>query len=272
MQVTSLHTYPVKGCHRLDHDVAGVEPWGLTGDRRWMIIDPRGVGITQRQVPLLTQLQAVVTPTGLVLDAPGMSARPVAFPTDGPKELVRVFSSKPVVPALIAEDFGWSERFLGRTARLAWLGDPAAARPIEEYALATDRVSFADGYPLLLTNEASLAALGDWLLEAGDEPVPMTRFRPNLVVAGARPWAEDDWLGRRLQIGDVVFRAAKSCSRCVVTTIDQETGERGRQPLRMLGRHRRHGDGLLFGINLIPDIGAGQHAVIRVGDELHPLP
>ena len=145
-------------------------------------------------------------------------------------------------------------------------------RPIEELAEEDDRVSFADGYPLLLTTEASLTALGDWLLEAGDEPVPMTRFRPNLVVAGARPWAEDDWLGRRLRIGDVVFRAAKSCSRCVVTTIDQETGERDRQPLRALGRHRRHRDGLLFGINLIPDIGAGQRALIRVGDELHPLP
>ena len=272
MQVASLHSYPVKGCHRLDHDAAGVEPWGLAGDRRWMIIDPDGVGITQRSTPVLTQLRATPVAAGLVLDAPGRPSEQVDFPVDGPKELVRVFSSKPVVPARIAEDHGWSERFLGRPARLAWLGDPATARPIEEMARDTDRVSFADGYPLLLTNEASLAALGDWLLESGDEPVPMTRFRPNLVIAGAAPWAEDDWLGGRLRIGSTIYRAAKSCSRCVVTTIDQETGERGRQPLRMLGRHRRHGDGLLFGINLIPDIGAGQRALIRVGDELHPLP
>jgi uncharacterized protein YcbX len=138
-------------------------------------------------------------------------------------------------------------------------------------ALDTDRVSFADGFPLLLTNEASLVAVGDWLLEGGDERVPMTRFRPNLVVAGARAWAEDDWLGRRLRVGDTVFRAAKSCSRCVVTTIDQETGEKGRQPLRALGQHRRDGNGLLFGINLIPDIGAGQRGVIRMGDEVLPL-
>jgi uncharacterized protein YcbX len=99
----------------------------------------------------------------------------------------------------------------------------------------------------------------------------MMRFRPNVVVDGAPAWAEDDWLGGRLRIGGTIFRAAKSCARCVVTTIDQETGEKGRQPLRALGQHRRDGDALLFGINLIPDIGAGQPGVIRVGDEFLPL-
>jgi uncharacterized protein YcbX len=267
VRVASLHSYPIKGCHRLDHDVAGVEPWGLRGDRRWMVVDPDGVGITQRTTALLTQLSAVPGPDGLVLAAPGQRSVRVAFPVHGPKELVRVFKSKPVVSARLADDGGWFERFLDRPARLVWLGDPTV-RPIEEFALDGDRVSFADGYPLLLTNSASLAALGDWLVEAGDEPVPMTRFRPNVVIDGAGPWDEDDWLGGRLLIGGTAFRAAKSCARCVVTTIDQETGEKGRQPLRALGRYRRDGDGLLFGINLIPDT----HGVIRVGDEFLPVP
>jgi uncharacterized protein YcbX len=175
------------------------------------------------------------------------------------------------VPARVGDDAGWFERFLGRPARLVWLGDPTA-RPIASHALESDRVSFADGYPVLLTTAASLAALNDWLVEGGDEPVPMTRFRPNIVVIDAHPWAEDDWLGGRLRIGDTVFRAAKSCGRCVVTTIDQETGEPGRQPLRVLGRHRRVDGAVLFGINLIPDIGAGQTGVIRAGDALDPLP
>jgi len=115
---------------------------------------------------------------------------------------------------------------------------------------------------VLLANEASLSALNDWLAEAGEEPVPMTRFRPNLVVGGAEPWAEDGWLGGRLRIGAMTFRAAKECSRCLVTTIDQETGETGRQPLRMLGERRRFENGLLFAINLIPD----ESGELRVGD------
>jgi uncharacterized protein YcbX len=271
VHVATLHTYPIKGGHRLDHDAAGVEPWGLAGDRRWMIVDPDGIGITQRTAPQLTQLQPVPAADGLVLTAPGMPTRTIAAPADGPKELVRVFASKPAVPARVADDSGWFTHLLGRPARLVWLGDPAA-RPIQTHALDGDRVSFADGFPLLLTSTASLAALGDWLIEGGDEPVPMTRFRPNVVIAGARAWAEDDWLGGRLRIGDTTFRAAKSCARCVVTTVDQETGEVGRQPLRALGQHRRFEGALLFGINLIPDIGAGQRGIIRVGDVVLAVP
>jgi uncharacterized protein YcbX len=261
MRISSLHTYPVKGGHRLDHDAAHVEPWGLAGDRRWMIVDPDGVGITQRQAPILTALHAVPRPGGLILNG-----YDVAEPADGPKETLRVFSSQPPLTARLAPAAtAFISDFVGHPARLAWLADPTV-RPIETHAGPGDRVSFADGYPLLLANAASLNAVNDWLLEAGDEPVPMTRFRPNVVVTGARPWAEDDWLGGRLRLGDVTFRAAKSCSRCVVTTVDQETGEVGRQPLRTLGRHRRHDDGLLFGINLIPDIAPGETAVIRVGE------
>ena len=107
------------------------------------------------------------------------------------------------------------------------------------------------------------SARNGWL---GADAVPMSRFRPNVVVTGAPAWAEDDWLGGRLRLGDTLFRAAKSCSRCVVATIDQETGETGRQPLQALGRHRRYDDGLLFGINLIPDITPGDTGVIRVGE------
>lgn len=261
MRISSLHTYPVKGCHRLDHDAARVEPWGLAGDRRWMIVDPGGVGITQRQAPVLTGLHPVPRPGGLRLN--GFD---VAEPEDGPKATLRVFSSKPPVTARLATAAtAFVSDFLDRPARLAWLAD-TSVRPIETHALPGDRVSFADGFPLALANAASLDAVNDWLLEAGEEPVPMTRFRPNVVITGARPWAEDDWLGGRLRLGDVTFRVAKPCLRCVVTTVDQETGEVGRQPLRALGRHRRHADGLRFAVALIPEASAGETGVIRVGD------
>ncbi|WP_250000917.1 MOSC domain-containing protein [Actinoplanes sp. M2I2] len=260
MRITALYSYPVKGCHRLEHDAAEVEPWGLAGDRRWLMVDPDGVGITQRETPLLTQLTVAPRPGGLELGAPGLPPLSVDEPVDGPETYVEVFRGQEPVPARVAEQ-EWSSRFLGQEARLVWQADPTGRR-VETDALPGDRVSFADGYPVLLANEASLGALNDWLVEAGDDPVPMTRFRPNLVTGGAEPWIEDVWLGQRLRIGEVTFRAAKECSRCLVTTIDQETGEKGRQPLRMLGLRRRFDTGLLFAINLIPDMSG----IVRVGD------
>jgi hypothetical protein len=267
MRITALHTYPVKGCHRIDHDEARVEPQGLAGDRRWIVVDPDGVGITQRTVAALSLLRVAPAPGGITLSAPGMPDRHVPEPADGPAQAVRVFTHKPPAPARIADDGGWTATFLGRAARLAWQAD-TAGRPVQNNAREGDRVSFADGYPMLVTSTASLSAVNDWLVEAGEEPVPMNRFRPNLVVSGAPPWAEDDWLGRRLRVGDVTVRAAKACDRCLVTTIDQDTGDKGQQPLKILGRHRRFPGGLLFGVNLIPD-GTG---VIRVGDRVTPLP
>ncbi|MFI5936820.1 MOSC domain-containing protein [Actinoplanes sp. NPDC051494] len=251
MRITSLHTYPVKGCHRLDLDEAVTEPWGLAGDRRWMVIDPDAVGITQRQAPRLTRLHAVPRPGGIVLN--GID---VAEPVDGPKITLRVFSSKPPVTARLA-DAPFLSDLLDRPVRLAWLSDPTA-RPIQRHALPSDRVSFADGYPVLLTNEASLDALG--------VQVPMTRFRPNIVIGGAEAWAEDTWVGGRLRIGGASFRVAEGCGRCVVTTIDQETAAAGREPLRTLGRLRRVEGRLLFGVSLIPDQLPGETHVIRVGE------
>ena len=260
MRITGLHSYPIKGCHRLDHDEARVEPWGLAGDRRWIVIDADGVGITQRDTPRLTQLTARPRPGGLHLSAPGHPGLDLDEPLDGPKIGVQVFRNKPAYPALVAES-EWISAFLGRDARLAWQSDPTT-RPISGPDGRIDWVSFADGYPVLLANTASLDAVNDWLAETGDDPIPIHRFRPNIVIGGAPAWAEDDWIGRRLRLGDLTFRAEKACDRCRVTTIDQETGETGRQPLHVLGKHRRFDQGLLFAINLIPE-SAG---VLRIGD------
>jgi uncharacterized protein YcbX len=261
MRLASIHTYPIKSCHRLDHGDAVVEPWGLAGDRRWLVIEPDGTFITQRAEPAL----ALVQPNhreqgGLVLRTPGMPDLDVPAPADGALLPVTVWrSTVDATPAGAAAD-DWLSALLDRKVRLVYLDDPTRRSPNPQYAAPEDRVSFADGYPMLLANTASLDAVNDWLVEAGEEPVPMTRFRPNVVVTGAPAWAEDDWLGRRVRIGTVAFRAAKACSRCVMTTIDQETAERGRQPLHILGRHRRFPAGLLFGLNLIPD-GVGTVAV-----------
>jgi uncharacterized protein YcbX len=158
----------------------------------------------------------------------------------------------------------WFSVLLQRPARLVFLDDPQRRLPNQERTLPTDRVSLADGYPVLLTSIESLAALNDAVAAgkfADEAPVSMLRFRPNVVVGGAQPWAEDGW--RRVRIGTARFRVVKGCDRCVLTTVDPDTAARSREPLATLVRTRRW-DGLSwFGMQLVPD---DPGAALRVGD------
>jgi uncharacterized protein YcbX len=288
-QLASIHIYPMKAARAVDLGEARVEPWGLAGDRRWMLADEDGRFISQREEPSLARVEVSTSPgsTGpqstsphstsphstsprggaLAVAAPGRPGLLVAVPgPDAPQLKVTVWGS--VLVAVVAGPAAdaWFSAYLDRPVSLVYLDDPATRRPVDsEFGRAGDTVSFADGFPLLLTTTGSLDELGTWLAADGDQPVPMTRFRPNVVVAGTAPWAEDRWL--RVRIGEVPFRVVKPCGRCVVTTIDQQTGVRGRQPLKMLGRHRRFGQELVFGQNLIPD----RTGVIRVGDPVEVL-
>ena len=269
MTVASIHIYPVKAGRAVDLAEAEVQPCGLAGDRRWLVTGPDGQFITQRAEPTLALVGACYDAAGnLHLSAPGQSPLPVAAPAEarGAEMLwVRVWRSKVRAAAAGDQADAWFSGYLGRPVRLVHLDDPARRQVDPEFGAPEDRVSFADGYPLLLTSMGSLDELGRWLTEDAQPVVPMTRFRPSVVVAGSAPWAEDGW--RRVQLGPVPFRVAKPCGRCVVTTIDQQTAERGRQPLAMLGRRRRFGQELVFGQNLIPDA-AG---TIRVGDPVRVL-
>jgi len=279
VRLTSIHTYPVKGCHRVDHERATVEPWGLAGDRRWLIVDPAtGRRLTQREVPTLTHIKPAPAEGGLVLRTPDLPDLVVAEPAGAEPMEVTVgrFTGPAARAGATADD--WLSEALDRKVMLVWLDDPTRRAVNPEYGRPGDVVSFADGYPVLLANVASLAALNDWLAESAslraaqpaqtgspDWPLPMTRFRPNLVVEGAPAWAEDGWLGRTVWVGGTAFRAVKPCDRCVVTTTDQDTGERGHEPLRTLARHRKFDQGLLFAINLIPD----STGTVAVGDAVH---
>jgi MOSC domain-containing protein len=267
--LASIHIYPVKAGRAIDLAEAEVEPCGLAGDRRWLVTDPDGQFITQRAEPTLALVGACYDATGnLHLSAPGQLPLPVSAPVEarGAEMLwVRVWQSKVRAAAAGDQADAWFSGYLGRPVRLVHLDDPTRRQVDPEFGVPEDRVSFADGYPLLLTSVGSLDALGRWLIEDAQPAVPMTRFRPSVVVAGAAPWAEDGW--RRIQIGPVPFRVAKPCGRCVVTTIDQQTAERGRQPLAMLGRRRRFGQRLVFGQNLIPDA----TGTIRIGDPVRVL-
>ncbi|MGW5614097.1 MOSC domain-containing protein [Streptomyces sp. NPDC003877] len=262
----AIHVHPVKAVRGLAPREAAVEPWGLAGDRRWLLVDDGGKVVTQRQQPRLALAAAELLPDGGVrLSAPGREPLTVPVPRPIGTVPVQIFRDK--VEAVPAEDpaaHAWWSSYLGIGVRLAYLDEPATRRPLDpRYARPGETVSFADGFPLLLTTTASLDALNSLIAQgdhADEGPLPMDRFRPNVVVAGTGPWAEDDWT--RIAVGEVTFRVAKPCGRCVVTTTDQGTSERGREPLHSLGRHRRLDGKLVFGQNLVPL----SRGTIRLGD------
>jgi uncharacterized protein YcbX len=141
----------------------------------------------------------------------------------------------------------WLSDFLGHACRLVFMPDEGV-RPVDpRYAQPQDRTAFSDGFPLLLISQPSLDDLNSRLVE----PLPMLRFRPNLVVEGCAPYAEDDW--RHIRIGDLPLRVVKPCSRCKITTVDPYTAETGSEPLRTLASYRRQGKQVYFGQNLIHD-------------------
>ncbi|HEX4787222.1 MAG TPA: MOSC N-terminal beta barrel domain-containing protein [Actinospica sp.] len=268
--LSSLHLYPVKSCHRVDLETATVEPWGLAGDRRWVVVDEEGLHRTQRSVPRMALIRPTYTADGrLLLQAAGMPDLELPAPSragDARPIVVTVWRFTGAVASAGAAADAWFTGFLGLPCRLAYMDDTYVRPTNPAYSRPDDRVSFADGYPLLLTSTASLAALGAWITEMGAEPVPMTRFRPNVVLAGAEPWAEEGW--KRVRIGGQEFRVVKPCDRCVMTTVDPELGEfAGQQPLRALRKFHRDGKAVLFGMNLVPDT----EGELRVGDAFEVL-
>lgn len=271
LYVQSLHVHPVKSVAGTSPDEMTVEPWGPAGDRRWAVVDTTGAVITQRQQARLALASSRPLAGGRIgLSAPGMADLVVEVPEPGPLEPVVLFGKKVDTVAASTAAAEWFSAYLGVPARLVHLDDPAVRRPVDpDYALPGETVSLADGYPVLLATTASLEDLNS-LIAAGDHPdegpLPMNRFRPNLVVDGPlEPWAEDGWL--RIAIGDAVFRGVRECGRCIVTTTDQATAERGREPLKTLARHRRIGKSLAFGRLLVPVV----PGTVRVGDEVRVL-
>jgi MOSC domain-containing protein len=268
-RLTSIHRFPVKSLRGESLEQAQVEPWGLLGDRRWMLVDDDGVAITAREVNAMLLLRPEITVDGLRVAAPDLPLLETSIPDPGTQVPVSVFDSHFTAAPAGAEADAWFTKALDRPARLVHLDDPGRRPTDPDFSEASDRVSFADGFPLLLATEESLAALNDTVVEGartGGEPLPMTRFRPNLVVAGVEPWSEDDW--RRIRIGEAVFRAVKGCARCVITTIDPESAQRGKEPIASLAAVRRWDGATWFAINLVPD---SPGATVRVGDDLEVL-
>ncbi|MDY4300230.1 MOSC domain-containing protein [Pseudomonas salmasensis] len=252
LRLSALYRYPLKSGKAQALQQIGLDTLGLDGDRRWMLVDEAsGRFLTQRAVAKMSQLIALWNSSGgLTLSSPGYAPLDVALPGSA-SELrgVTIWRDTLRVPDAGDEAAAWVSEFIGKPTRLVQLPLERARTTEAGYGKDDDKVGFADGYPLLLIGQGSL----DDLCEKIGRPMQMLRFRPNLVIEGAEAFAEDGW--KRVRIGDVEFRVVKPCSRCILTTIDPQTGERSpdREPFATLETYRKTEKGAMFGQNLVND-------------------
>jgi MOSC domain-containing protein len=260
LRLTGLNIYPIKSARGIALDQSEVDEFGLHYDRRWMVVDDSGQFMSQRSHSRLALVVPSIRGDQLRVDAPGMPTLEVPL-RPSPTVATRVAVWDDVCPACwVGENAaGWFSEFLGSACSLVHMANDVVRPADPAFAPPGSRVSFADGFPFLLISEESLADLNQRLAE----PLPMNRFRPNLVVAGGEPYEEDRWV--RIEIGGIGLRVVKPCGRCVVTTTDQTTGERGKEPLRTLAMYRKRDGEVMFGQNVVHE-GRGR---LRVGDSVH---
>ena len=256
--VVSIHIYPIKGMRGVSLESSQIDQRGLAYDRRWMVIDGNGKFVTQREQPKLTTIEVEWNEPTITLSLNGKS---VTFSHDNvSSEAIRVKVWNDWCEGIIAEEFvnQWLSQALEGDYRLIYMPDDSRRVVNPKYVPQEAITSFTDGYPFLVISEASLEYLNDRL----ETPVGMERFRPNLVIRGVAAHIEDNF--EKIKIGDIPFEGAKRCPRCQVPTIDQKTGEKGRQPMLTLARYRLFDEDILFGMNMVH---RGQ-GVIKVGDIL----
>lgn len=259
LHLTGLNIYPIKSARGIALDESEVDGFGLRYDRRWMVVDESGVFLSQRTHPRMALIVPSISDGMLRLNAPVMS--PMATPLNPSATVstqVTVWDDVCSATWVGERAAQWFTEFLGIPCSLVHMSDDIVRPANPAFAPPGARVSFADGYPFLLISEESLADLNGRL----SRPVPMDRFRPNLVVAGGAPYAEDGW--NRIEIGDVPMRVVKPCPRCVVTTTDQLTTVRAKEPLRTLATYRKVNGEVMFGQNVLHE-NTGR---LRLGDKV----
>ena len=275
VSVTGLGIHPVKSTAIRPVATATVRPWGLDGDRRWMLVDADGALVSARELRTLFRVSADTAATDPAVTAPlrlradGLPELEVAEPASAHVP-VRLHGHELLARPAPDEVNAWFDAATGAQGlRLVWCDDPARRVLNPAYSQPGDHTGFADGYPVTLASLTSLARLNDWIaegaLERGEEPpepLPVSRFRPNIVIDGAEPFAEDGWT--TVQIGEVRFRKAKMVDRCVMTTIAPSDLTSTKEPIRTLAKHRLIDQKTWFAVHLIPE-GTGR---IAVGDRV----
>jgi uncharacterized protein YcbX len=246
LQLTALNVYPIKSAAGISVAAWEVDDFGLRHDRRWMVIDGTGRFLTQRTHRRLALVRPQLQDRYLVVEAPDMP--PLQLPTHPAGSVttqVTVWRDTCDALWLGQRPADWFSQVLGCDCSLVYMPETTVRPADPAFASAGARVSFADAFPFLVISEESLADLNSRLAT----PVPMNRFRPNLVIAGGDPYVEDSL--RQFEIGGISFRVVKPCDRCTIPTTDQVTTERGTEPLRTLATYRRREGDVFFGQNLV---------------------
>jgi uncharacterized protein len=248
MRLQDIYIYPVKSLGGIRLDSWELEERGFKYDRRWLLIDKSGMFITQRKYPRLALLQVALSATGIHVYAKKNTRNYIEVPFSP--------AAEQLVPVTIWDDqtFGqlvdpfvskWFSEKLEMDCDLVVMPESIQRKIDPKYAVNGESVSFADAMPYLIIGQASLDELNSRLAD----PVPMNRFRPNLVFSGGIPFEEDQWSS--LKIGGAEFKITKPCARCVLTTIDQDTGKKGKEPLQTLAKYRNQNNKIMFGQNLL---------------------
>ena len=245
--ISSLHVYPIKSCAGHELTRAELDARGIRHDRSWIVADATGKMLTQRDTPAMALVQPALEEGGLSLSAPEMEDLSVARKEEGDVRDVEVWGD-PCDGVDQGDDAAdWFSTYLGTSCRLLYF-KPGFVRPVDpDYApRPSDQVGFADGFPLLMISDASLADLNARLAD----PIRMNRFRPNIVVADCPPYAEDKW--KRIRAGKLELDMVKPCGRCSTTLVEQESGTSGKEPLRTLSTYRKlGGPSPVFGQNVV---------------------
>ncbi|HEX6708981.1 MAG TPA: MOSC N-terminal beta barrel domain-containing protein [Rubrobacter sp.] len=261
--LSGLYVYPIKSCAGISLDSADLSATGLRYDRRWMLVDETGEFMSQRTHPRMALISVRLSTEHLIVRAPGMPELEISPQQENGNQIEVHIWGDTNRGALVGEEADrWFGEFLGFPCRLVRKPDDDLRLVDSFYAEDRDQVGFADGFAFLLISEASLEDLNERL----QAPLPMNRFRPNFVVGGCKPYAEDGW--SRIRIGSVPFRVAEPCPRCAITTVNQNTGVPGKEPLRTLATYRKTELGAVFGRNLIHD----SLGTVRVGDPVATTP
>jgi uncharacterized protein YcbX len=263
--VTALYYYPVKSCAGIRADSVQVTPTGIRHDRELMLVESgSNEFLTQRELPRMALVRPFIKENSLRLEAPGMPGLEIEMAVEGVSEQARVWKDTVRVVDQGREVARWFSDFLKKDCKLVRMVPGFTRQVNQNYALSpADRVGFADAYQFLIISDESLADLNRRLAE----PLPMNRFRPNIVIGGSElPFAED--MMRRFKLGELVFQAVKPCARCPITTTDQATAQVGKEPLKTLATFRRGPKGtVMFGQNLIHE----NTGTLRVGAPVEVL-
>jgi uncharacterized protein YcbX len=257
--LSDIIIYPIKSLAGIRLTHWQVTKTGFQYDRKWMLVDNQGLFLSQRSLPKMALIKTALTPEHLILSAPNQQDLMLSLaPTDGEIIASTIWHDQCEARHVSQQADAWFSAFLGVACRLVYFPDESSRFVDANYAQTTDQTAFSDGFPFLLISENSLVALN----QAMQLNFTMTRFRPNLVIAGCPSYAEDSW--REIRIGNIDFRLPKPCSRCSVPTIDPDTAQTGKEPLTTLNRLRKWQNKVYFGQNALHN----QCGILSIGDQV----